>query len=54
MVFLYHLSSQMLIKEQYAQEVDQVRDPKEKDMVKVFFFSFAVLLNKGMQRTRGH
>lgn len=54
MVFLYHLSSQMLIKEQYAQEVDQMRNPKEKDMVNVFFFTFAVLLNKGMQRTRGH
>lgn len=44
----------MLIKEQYAQEVDQMRDPKGKDMVKVFSFSFEVLLNQADQRTRGH
>ena len=38
MVFLHHLPSQMLIKEQPAQEVDQRRNPKEKDLVKVLSF----------------
>ena len=38
MVFLHHLPSQMLIKEQPAQEVDQMRNPKEKDLVKVLSF----------------
>lgn len=27
-MFLHHLSTQMLIKEQYAQEVDQMKNPK--------------------------
>lgn len=44
----------MLIKEQYAQEMDQMGDPKGKDMVKVFSFAFEVLLNQGDQRTKGH
>lgn len=43
LVFLYHLSSQMLIKEQYAQEVDQSRNPKEKDVVKGVFFFCSVI-----------
>lgn len=38
LVFPHHLSSQMLIKEQCAWGVDQMRNPKEEDTVKVFSF----------------
>jgi hypothetical protein len=42
----------MLIKKQYAQQVDQMSNPKEKGMVKAFFF--AVSLSADVQQIREH
>lgn len=44
LVFLHHLSSQMLIKGQYAQEVDQMRNPKERDTLKDLSFFFCSII----------
>lgn len=53
LVFLHHLSSQMLIKEQYAQEVDQMRNLKEKNMVKAFFFFFCSIIKPRCAEDKG-
>lgn len=43
----------MLIKEQYAQEVDQMRNPKEKDMVKVFFLFLRSIIKQRYAEDKG-
>lgn len=43
----------MLIKEQYAQEVDQTRNLKEKNVVKAFFFFFCSIIKSRCAEDKG-